>query len=518
MVAEDIIIILRQQPVAKPLCWMMCYEDRPLQGLPPGGREPHLLIFCSPARAEAFSAGRRRYFAPEPLSVVGIDSAATLRGLTINPARDLNYEPPPFGLLLNFTYPAGATDKTLTPQQIAGMDSDGVAQALGLAPALPPPMVTPAPAPVAAVPAARPRSPAWVWVLGLMAVVVGLFCLGVGAALWFGRESMPQVAALFASATPTFSVTPTLTSTPTATPAPTLTFTPTASLTRTATLTPPPIPTATPGLLPAGTPIYQQSFDNVSRAWETYYTGTRGWLANGQYHLKGNRPGYVGVAWYTGQSFEDSYYYQADMVLTEASNIPYGLLFDADHNNNYYIFEIDADGGTYAVFKLVNDEWATLIDWTYSAAIRPHPQWNTLGVYFKKGRMDLYLNADKIDSYSDLTPFNSGRIGILVADAGVELLADNALVYRTPPTKASTQPGGAPQAACPNGAPPGTWALTVNKGGGDGTITLDGQNTAVHAGQNVFYLSAGVDHVVLVGSNTLTFTVPECGSNTVNMP
>ena len=55
--AEDIIATLRQSPVAEPICWLVCYEDRPLQGAPPSGSEPlkpYLLIFTSTTQAEGW--------------------------------------------------------------------------------------------------------------------------------------------------------------------------------------------------------------------------------------------------------------------------------------------------------------------------------------------------------------------------------------------------------------------------------------------------------------------------------
>jgi hypothetical protein len=131
-VAEDIIAILRQNPAAKPICWIVCYEDRPLQGAPPGNSKPHLLIFTSTAQAEAFISGRRRFYMPEPLSVVGVDHASRLKHLATVPARDSRYEQPPCGLLLNFTYPTGATKATVSPQQVAEMDANRLARALGL--------------------------------------------------------------------------------------------------------------------------------------------------------------------------------------------------------------------------------------------------------------------------------------------------------------------------------------------------------------------------------------------------
>ena len=132
LIAEEIIAILRKQPALAPLCWIVCYEDRPLQGRPPDSSESHLLIFTSVDRAQGFIAGRLRFYEPEPLSVVGVDTAQRLKDLVMAPGRDPRYKPPPFGLLLNFAYPTGATDEALSPQQTAEMAAGELVRALGL--------------------------------------------------------------------------------------------------------------------------------------------------------------------------------------------------------------------------------------------------------------------------------------------------------------------------------------------------------------------------------------------------
>ncbi len=130
--AEEIIAVLRQNQSAKPICWIVCYEDRPLQGAPPGSDKPHLMIFASPNHADRFIAGRKQLFMPEPLSVVGIPSPSVLKHLATVPAHDSRYVGPPCGLLLNFTYPTGATDGTISPQNVESMSADTIAQTLRL--------------------------------------------------------------------------------------------------------------------------------------------------------------------------------------------------------------------------------------------------------------------------------------------------------------------------------------------------------------------------------------------------
>jgi len=82
-----------------------------------------------------------------------------------------------------------------------------------------------------------------------------------------------------------------------------------------------------------------------------------------------------------------------------------------------------------------------------------------------------------------------------------------------------TPSAGKTSAACPNGAPPGHWALIAIKGSpGDGAVTIDGKPVPIKSGENVIYLRAGQSHAILVGTNTINFSAPECGENTLNVP
>jgi len=130
--AEEIIAALQQNQSASPICWIVCYEDRPLQGAPSGSSKPHLMIFTSSNQANGFIAGRRQFYMPEPLSVVGVPSPSVLKHLATVPAHDSRYVGPPCGLLLNFTYPTGATDGTISPQNVDSMSASEITEALHL--------------------------------------------------------------------------------------------------------------------------------------------------------------------------------------------------------------------------------------------------------------------------------------------------------------------------------------------------------------------------------------------------
>jgi hypothetical protein len=129
---EELISELKQKSAKKNLCWMVCYGERPLQGVPPGGSGAHVMIFSSPVSAQAFITGRGKYFQREPLSIVTIDSQATLKKVTNTTSADPDYTAPPCGLVLDFNYTSGAAATSLPPAKVAEMSAKEIAEVLNL--------------------------------------------------------------------------------------------------------------------------------------------------------------------------------------------------------------------------------------------------------------------------------------------------------------------------------------------------------------------------------------------------
>ena len=129
---EELISELKQKSAKKNLCWMVCYGERPLQGVPPGGSGAHVMIFSSPASAQAFITGRAKYFQPEPLSIVTIDSPAALKKVATTASADPDYTAPPCGLVLDFDYAAGRATASLPPVKVAEMSAKEIAEVLNL--------------------------------------------------------------------------------------------------------------------------------------------------------------------------------------------------------------------------------------------------------------------------------------------------------------------------------------------------------------------------------------------------
>lgn len=183
---------------------------------------------------------------------------------------------------------------------------------------------------------------------------------------------------------------------------------------------------------PTGTEYaVRETFDDNKNHWKAYYPGRVTSVRDGHIRVVSYEPGYVSVASCDGcGEFWDNFYLQADLALSKFSNVSYGVTFCVSENNNYYVYLVNYNSFKYSLFKLVDDEWNTLIDATYSDQIRAHPNTNTLSVYFDQGYMELFVNGFMVDSYTDPDPFSGGGIGLIVDDAGAELYGDNVFAYQ----------------------------------------------------------------------------------------
>jgi len=103
----------------------------------------------------------------------------------------------------------------------------------------------------------------------------------------------------------------------------------------------------------------------------------------------------------------------------DARKIPEGedgtdrsILFRYKDNNNFYGFYVAANG-KYSVWKLVENKWNKLIDWTKSDYIKAGTATNKLKVVCQGQKMDFYVNGHKVDTVNDNT-FTEGEIAISV--------------------------------------------------------------------------------------------------------
>ena len=411
MLSEDIITSLREKSIQKPICWLVCFENRSLQAVPPDSKGPHLMVFSTSSKADTFIEGRKKYYREEPLSVVGVDTIETLHELALAHSNDPNYEAPPCGLVMDFNYKSASSKHSLSPQQVAKLRPQKIRDSLGLK--TEPVKTKPEPSTVAPSQTADVRKLNWK-VFGVGCLIVGLltlFCASFGAVLWFTGDQIPVLANIFETKTPLPTASPTITSTapPTSTPEPHILVYP---------------PTGDQEVL-------QDSFDNNKNQWGSYYSGRVASVADGHLRVVSYERGYVNVATCNGcGNFSDDFYFQADLTLNEFEPVSYGLAFCITENNNYYIYTINHNSFKYALFKLIDDEWFTLIDETFSEEINSHPNTNTLSVSFDQGHIELFINGIMVDTYKDSKFLKNGEIGLIIDDAGAELFGDNVFAYK----------------------------------------------------------------------------------------
>lgn len=274
----------------------------------------------------------------------------------------------------------------------------------------------------------------FVWlILGVAAIGCGL--LFAVAFFFFQPDAQSLVDKYFPSPTATFTRTPT--STPTSTLTPTNTSTPTKTLTPTATHTH--IPTATPTsphvLLspPADEMVFEDAFDSNKYGWENYYANNTTEIKNGKLTIRSNKKGYIGaVICKKCPTFDQAFYFQAELLTTIDTYESYGLLFCAQgFEGNYYVFEIDAQNKNYNLSKHMSHGWSSfLISYTRSDFINRFPKPNILGVYFDQGDIKLYINGVLVNTYTTSNPLPCKQAGFIINQGELDLIVDNIFAYR----------------------------------------------------------------------------------------
>lgn len=99
-----------------------------------------------------------------------------------------------------------------------------------------------------------------------------------------------------------------------------------------------------------------------------------------------------------------------------------GIILRRIDESNYYRFIISRDG-EYNFKKTVDDEWSTIIPWTYSSFIKEGLETNTIKVKCEGDIFTFYINNKEIDNCTDST-FASGAIALTagVGDSNQEYL------------------------------------------------------------------------------------------------
>lgn len=118
-----------------------------------------------------------------------------------------------------------------------------------------------------------------------------------------------------------------------------------------------------------GTVIYQDDFSTTQGDWAWQDQDSSVAYVDGALHIQVNQPEYY-IWSYAGQSFTDVLLDVDVLVVGQAGDGDFGLICRYQDSDNFYGLEISEDG-YYSVWKRVNGELYTLVDWQYSALIMP---------------------------------------------------------------------------------------------------------------------------------------------------
>jgi hypothetical protein len=208
--------------------------------------------------------------------------------------------------------------------------------------------------------------------------------------------------------------------TPLATPTPKIITTPTITSTAHALLEP-----------PQDVVILEDRFDDNINKWDPFYVTTSVDFHDGKMYMRSNKRNLIGLSLCWGcPLYEDTFYFQAELVLAKDSATGYGLAFcTTGIGNNYYIFQIQPADQTFSLDQSTTKGWRTLVSNEDMNLINAYPNTNTLAVFFDKGRMDLYINGSLATSYEDPNPPYCRRTGVYIDGGLVDLIIDNAFAY-----------------------------------------------------------------------------------------
>jgi len=213
------------------------------------------------------------------------------------------------------------------------------------------------------------------------------------------------------TATPIPSSTPSATATPISTHTPTVLPTATAIATSTPSPAVMPTPTAT-ATSPNNSWGYIEDFSNPNNnPWpvESDQYGQYSYQ-NGEYEVRGLQPNTTFSSLAPIQFIASGYVIEVEAHVTENSP-DYGLLFDWQDWNNYYLYEVAPTAGVYRVSLLFQNQWSTLIDWTTSTAIKPDSATNLLKLVRVGSSLTLYVNDQQVDSLNHAI-FPQGLVGV----------------------------------------------------------------------------------------------------------
>ena len=203
------------------------------------------------------------------------------------------------------------------------------------------------------------------------------------------------------------------TPTPVPTPTATATATPPPPPTATPTLTPTPGPTPTPTpVLEKGNLFFEERFTTENDQWELGEVGEAYYeFVDGKYSIQVNKEQWM--AWDTLDEEYGNFIIEVETTLVEGNKYnASGIFFRFVDGDNFYSLNINGNEKL-TIGKEVDGEWADIIDWVNTPALRPQGEPNRIRLIAYGSTFWLYINELYVTEFTD-TSFESGQIAINV--------------------------------------------------------------------------------------------------------
>lgn len=179
--------------------------------------------------------------------------------------------------------------------------------------------------------------------------------------------------------------------------------------------------------------IIDEKFDDDENNWaRSNNQNTTVVVQDGKLSVKSNFNNSFTYAVCTVCTFiKEPYYLQADFVVDTPANEYFGIIFNLDHTrSNFFIIEINTEAQSYYIYHRSNVGWSRRLSGGTSQ-IKAYPNSNTIGIYATTDLVEIYINDQFIDSYTQTgKKFHEGFVGFFVSNAGFELSVDNLLFSR----------------------------------------------------------------------------------------
>lgn len=174
---------------------------------------------------------------------------------------------------------------------------------------------------------------------------------------------------------------------------------------------------------------YRDDFNSYSSSYffdgkEVSDNNKRAWISGGKayIHIKGD----IGYSFYN--SFTDldvNKDWEVEAEITLMNNYDrYGLIFAGVNNEDGYRLLIDPEDGTFAVKRLVNDQWRTIVDYKSASAIKQGYKSNKLKIEKSGNYISIYINGTKVLNKERFTSFMGTAFGLYTQSETTKISSD----------------------------------------------------------------------------------------------